>query len=243
MDVLVLHLEGPMVAFGDVMVDNLGRIADVPTTSALTGLIGNALGFDRTDINVLARLQDRLRFACRVDARGPRITDMQTAQLAKGDEWWTTHGVVGRDGGAATYNSPHIRYRDFDTDVRLTVACALDPADETPTVRTVANAFERPARPLFVGRKSCLPTRPMLGEVLVAESLLDALRQVPWSVGQIREQVPSEVLVRLPADETAPPKLPYHQMADRRNWTAGPHMGLGDALVGYLPLGDCAKVS
>ncbi|MFO0094511.1 MAG: type I-E CRISPR-associated protein Cas5/CasD [Gemmatimonadaceae bacterium] len=243
MDVLVLRLEAPMVAFGDVMVDNLGRIAEFPTTSALTGLIGNALGLDRTETNALARLQQRLRFACRIDARGPRLTDMQTAQLAQSDEWWTTHRVVGRDGGAATYHSPHIRYRDFDCDVRLTVVCAFDPADEPPSVHTVASAFERPARPLFVGRKPCLPTRPMHEGVLTTRSLHEALRQVPWAAGQIREHAPDQLLVRLPVDEAPPRPLKYLQLADRRNWTAGPHMGLGDALVGYLPLRDCARVS
>lgn len=232
-----------MVAFGDVMVDNLGRIADFPTTSALTGLIGNALGLDRTDTGALARLQERLRFACRVDSRGPRLTDMQTAQLAQGDEWWTTHRVVGRDGGAATYNSPHIRYRDFDCDVRLTVVCALDPADEEPSVQTVATAFDQPARPLFVGRKPCVPTRPMLDGVLTARSLLEALREIPWSSGQLRGHPPHHLLVRLPANEASPHPLQYEQHADRRNWIAGPHMGLGDSLTGYLPLSDCARVS
>jgi CRISPR system Cascade subunit CasD len=243
MDVLVLRLEAPMVAFGDVMVDNLGRIADFPTTSALTGLIGNALGLDRTESSALARLQERFRFACRVDAHGPRLTDMQTAQLAKSDKWWTRERVVGRDGGDDTYDSPHIRFRDFDSDVRLTVVCALYPADEAPTIHTVASAFERPTRPLFLGRKPCLPTRPILEGALTAGSFLEALRQVPWAAGQIPERAPDQLLVRLPADEAPPRPLKYVQHADRRNWTAGPHMGLGGSLTGYLPLSDCARVS
>jgi CRISPR system Cascade subunit CasD len=243
MRVLVLHIEAPLVAFGDVMVDNLGRISEVPSTSAITGLIGNALGLDRTERVALARLQERLRFACRIDARGPRVTDMQTAQLAQRDAWWTTHGVARRDGGAATYNSPHIRFRDFDSDVRLAVVCALSPADEPPTVAEIAKAFERPARPLFIGRKPCLPSRPMLGGVVEAETLLGALRHVPWSCGEVDRQPPERLLVRLPADDIPTVPLQRVQHADRRDWLAGPHMGLGESLVGYLPTSDCAEVS
>lgn len=243
MHVLVLHIEAPLVAFGDVMVDNLGRIGEVPSLSAMTGLLGNALGFDRTERAALARLQERLRFACRIDARGPRLTDMQTAKLAQKDLWWTTRGVFSRDGGAATYNSPHIRLRDFDTDARLAVVCALDPADEPPTVADVASALERPARPLFVGRKPCLPSRPMLGGVVEAKTLLDALCQVPWSSGQVDREPPERLLVRLPADEASPIPLRRVQHADRRDWQAGPHMGFGESLVGYLPIGDCSEVA
>jgi CRISPR system Cascade subunit CasD len=243
MRVLVLHIEAPMVAFGDVMVDSIGRISEVPSTSAITGLLANALGVDRTDGPALASLQERLRFACRIDARGPRLTDMQTAQLTKSDEWWTTHRVVGRDGGAATYNSPHIRLRDYDSDVRLTIVCELYPSNEMPTVDDLAKALDRPARPLFVGRKPCLPTRPMLGGVTEADSLLDALRMIPWAAGQLRHQPPERLLVRLPADESVPAPLKHVQTADLRNWQTGPHMGLGNALIGYLPFHDCAAGS
>jgi CRISPR system Cascade subunit CasD len=243
MRALVLHIEAPMIAFGDVMVDSIGRIGEVPTTSAMTGLIANALGVDRTDAPALSRLQQRLRFACRIDARGPRFTDMQTAQLAKSDEWWTTRGVVGRDGGIGTYNSPHIRFRDYDSDVRLTIVCELCPTDEMTTVDDVAKAFDRPARPLFIGRKPCLPTRPMLGGVTEADSLLSVLRVIPWAAGQLRRQPPERLLVRVPVDESVPLPLKRVQTADRRDWLAGAHMGFGDALIGYLPFHDCAAVS
>ena len=66
----------------------------------LTGLLANALGWDHRDADSLERLQDRLRFASRLDRAGHPLVDYQTVDL--GQDWmrpenagWTT-----RDGGS-----------------------------------------------------------------------------------------------------------------------------------------------
>ena len=46
---LMLRLEGPLMAFGDVMVDAIGPIRDTPAASTLTGLLANALGVRREE--------------------------------------------------------------------------------------------------------------------------------------------------------------------------------------------------
>ena len=49
-----------------------------------------------------------------------------------------------------------------------------------PTVSEVSDALMMPARPLFIGRKSCLPsTRLFVGVIEDADSLTDALTRVP----------------------------------------------------------------
>jgi CRISPR system Cascade subunit CasD len=243
MRVLALHLEAPLVAFGDVMIDSLGRIRDVPGQSAITGLLANALGFDRTETLALTRLQERLRFACRIETRGPRVTDMQTAQLGKMDRWWTTTGGASvRNGGASTYDSPHIRWRDYDTDCRMVAVCSLSSLDGDPDIEDIAKAVQRPARPIFLGRKPCLPTRPLFGGVFEATSLMDALRQIPWSGSLVARSVPNELFVRLPADEPTRRPLPRVSHSDHRDWRAGPHTGRYDAQQGYLPTSECARL-
>lgn len=246
MQVLALHLEAPLVAFGDVMIDSLGRIRDVPGQSAITGLLANALGFDRTETVALARLQERLRYACRIETRGPRLTDMQTAQLRKSDRWWTTTGgASGRDGGASTYDSPHIRWRDYDTDCRMVTVCALAPSEKNddPDIDDMAIAVQRPARPLFLGRKPCLPTRPLFGGVFETTSLMDALREIPWTGNAATRSTPDALFVRLPADEPTVSPLSRVSHSDRRDWRAGPHTGRYDAQQGYLPLSECARLA
>ena len=117
-------------------------------------------------------LQDRLVFAARIDrepASGMRMTDFQTAQLGANDQGWTTRGrPEGRAGGANTYNAPHLRYRDYWADALVTVALRLEPPEleDEPSLDDLADALQEPARPLFIGRKPCLPVgsivRPLL---------------------------------------------------------------------------------
>ena len=117
------------MALGGETIDNLGVIRWFPSASMLTGLLANALGWRRIEGDPHQRLQDRLVFAARID-REPRgrlrLRDFQTAQLNKNDRGWTTRGQPeGRAGGANTYDAPHLRYRDYFADMRVTVALRL----------------------------------------------------------------------------------------------------------------------
>ena len=51
-----------------------------------------------------------------------------------------------------------------------------------PLLHTIADALRAPRWPVFLGRKSCIPTRPVL-ECLTEEyrSIKEALTQHPWS--------------------------------------------------------------
>jgi CRISPR system Cascade subunit CasD len=227
---LILVLEGPLVSFGREAVDARGPVSDFPAASMLTGLLANALGWRREWRERHARLQARLVFAARLDRGGTRLTDFQTAQLAQSDRGWTTRGAPeGRAGGAGTYNSPHIRQREYDADKRVTVALRLHEAQEAPTVEDLAAALDAPARPLFLGRKSCLPSAPLLDRLVDAEGLLDVLATSPPpdDAGPFRVLLPlSEAMER--ADER-------RWVTDARDWVSGVHAGGREVLVRTLP--------
>jgi CRISPR system Cascade subunit CasD len=218
---LILVLEGPLAAYGAEMVDARGPVRDWPGASLLTGLIANALGLKRTMGAELAALQSRLDFAVRIDRQGTRLRDFQTAQLKKADEGWTTRGAPeGRAGGEGTYHSPHIRQRDYFADSAVTVALSLLNPDTAPTLEAIAAALEAPARPLFLGRKPCLPSRPLFGGFLEAEDALAAVcaappiddsNRDPWIVIRDRPGLPQAF-------------EPVH-VTDERNWIAGVHAG------------------
>jgi CRISPR system Cascade subunit CasD len=217
---LILVLAGPLLAFGAEAVDSRGVVSDFPATSMLTGLLANALGYRRTDREKLARLQARLKFLARIDREGSRFTDFQTAQLGKDDQGWTTSGVPeGRDGGAATYQSPHIRRRDYDADKQVTVALTLTAPDEWPTLDDLGTALRHPARPLFLGRKPCLPERRIFEAIVEADDLASALP-------------PNETATRmlLPDGEELKPGE-RRRFSDRRNWISGVHGGQRNVLI------------
>lgn len=231
---LILRLEAPLMAFGGTMIDANGPTRELPIVSMVTGLIANALGWRRGDSAAHQRLQDRLVMGARLDRAGSALQDFQTAKLEANDKGWTTRGTPeGRSGGANTYKSPHIRRRHYRADAFVTVALTLAPADVAPTLDDVAEALCEPQRPLFVGRKPCLPSRPILAETPVdAADLLEALAHAPLAhddgtPGRHRTRRPERVRVTLLRagwpDATAP--LRSEMVADTRDWIAGLHAG------------------
>ena len=225
---LILSLEAPLMAFGGETIDNYGVIRWFPSASMLTGLLANALGWRRTERERHQHLQDRLVFAARIDrepATGARMTDFQTAQLSGKDQGWTTRGIPeGRAGGAATYDAPHLRYRDYFADMRVRVALRLEPEDEPPTLDDLALALQEPARPLFIGRKPCLPSASLFSGFVQADTALAALLTVPLSA-----DTPSSDSIRAlwPDGEGGAEVTPSrsYMLTDQRNWISGLHGG------------------
>lgn len=182
-DHLVLRLDAPLMSFGAPIIDNYGRTEAFMSASALAGLLGNALGFDHDQYDDTQTLQSRLRFAQRCDKPGRLLTDFQTVALGqnflKSDNAWTTWGRLDeRKGGKDAREGTHIRYRDHLADAVYTLAFRLEPSDDFPTLDDCARALEYPARPLFIGRKPCLPSSPLLVTRLDAPSPLDVLISV-----------------------------------------------------------------
>ena len=233
---LILNLESPLMAFGGETIDNFGVIRPFPAASMLTGLLANALGWRRVERQRHQDLQDRLIFAARIDREphgGLRMQDFQTAQLGANDRGWTTRGSPEeRAGGPRTYDAPHLRYRDYWADMRVTVALRLAPAGEEPTLEALGNALQEPARPLFIGRKPCLPSRPLFGYYSEGNTALDALLARPLTGENVsRSSSPSRPVRTLwPRDEDAGDMKGIRigrdfMLTDQRNWVSGLHGG------------------
>ena len=219
---LLLRLDAPLMSFGGVAVDNRGVEMPLPAASMMTGLLGNALGLRRQDFAELNALQSRLRFVVRMNRDGFSLTDFQTAELNKSDQGWTTRGEVeSRDGGAGTYAGKHIRYRDFHADRRVVIALWLEPAEQEPTLAQLQVALQHPHRPLFIGRKSCLPSTYIDAGIVEAASPLDALATQP--VDSSEPAVPATVFELLPT--TAPPKPGDLRVSGIRVWENQVHGG------------------
>ena len=254
---LILNLESPLMAFGGETIDNYGVTRWFPAASMLTGLFANALGWRRIERERHQGLQDRLVFAARIDrepAGGVRLTDYQTVQMAdsvdlfvQNNKWvigWTTRGTPDTRAGAlgSTGSGPftHQRYRDYFADMRVTVALRLNPEGESATLDELAHALEEPARPLFIGRKPCLPSAPLFAGYIEAENALDALLKLPL---ERREPETDDVRLLWPASEgmhAVSPNRDY-MLTDERNWGSGLHGGGRLVYEGTSP-SDCFGV-
>lgn len=224
---LILRLASPLVAFGGETIDNFGVIRDFPALSMLTGLVANALGWDRSETARHDRLQERLRIGTRLEQPGQRMGDYQTAELLERDEGWTTRGTPeGREPSPSyKYNKDGRkaltlqRYRDYHADLVACVVLRLEPADESPTLDDIAAALDRPQRPLFIGRKPCLPTGRLMAGWVTADTVLDALQQLPLPHGTqaVRAQWPDGEGL-LTGDRVL-------DLCDERQWRSGLHGG------------------
>lgn len=227
---LLIRLQAPLIAFGGETIDNFGVIRDFPALSMVTGLLANALGWDRGDDTLHNHLQERMVMGARLDADGERLVDFQTAQLQANDKGWTTRGVAEeRAGGAGTYAGPHLRYRHYHADMNVLVALRLQPAEESPTLDELAAALDKPARPLFVGRKNCLPTGRLMAGWVEADNILSALQLAqPALSHKVRAQWPDgEGCLPDQQDRTL-------DVCDERNWTSGVHGGWRPVREGML---------
>lgn len=237
---LILRLEAPLIAFGGVTIDHVGVTRDFPAASMLTGLLANALGWERTEWEKHQSLQDRLVFAARRDREDALglLTDTQNAQLAKNapgnGRGWTTWGEPEERGGAS-YDAPHRRRRDYHMDACVTVALRLEPADQAPELDAVAAALDRPARPLFIGRKPCLPSAPLRQGFVVATTAYQALAKTP-----VEEKSCSQRALWPLGEGPSDGALAHRiiDLADLRNWKTGLHGGVRKVVEGVVePMG------
>ncbi len=178
---LVLCLEAPLMSFGGPIVDNNNYTDELPGRSMITGLLGNALGYEHAEMDKLRLLQDRMELAVRIDRPGERLTDFQTVDLGQEhlvNPGWTTYGKKEvRGGSPSAQKGTHIRYRDYYADRLCTVVVSLKASAEGPSIDDLASALEQPERPLFIGRKTAVPSRPICGGVIEAASIAKALCQ------------------------------------------------------------------
>jgi CRISPR system Cascade subunit CasD len=227
-DYLLLRLQSPFMAFGAPIVDNYGKTMEFPGLSLLTGLLGNALGYNHDNSSALTYLQRSLRYGVRCDYKGKSCTDYQIADLGgwfmRGECAWTTRNKVHlREGASDT--GKHQRWRDYHADASYLVGLYLN-ADETSdlTIELLQKAIQRPRRPLFIGRKSCLPSAPLCLGIKSYHSLYDLFCSEPST--KDAGGAPSEVW--LPeAEEHLLEECPYQKVTlyDQRDWVNQIHSG------------------
>lgn len=173
--VLLLRLAGPLQSWGDRSTFNRRDTRPEPTKSGVIGLLAAAAGRPRE-----APLEDllELRLGVRVDQTGTLLRDYHTVSDYRGRPL-PQAGVSAK--GVQKPTSPakhtHVTQRFYLQDA-VFLAAVAGPRN---LVETLAETVARPAFPLALGRRSCVPTQPIaIGLRTVA--LEEALREEPWQV-------------------------------------------------------------
>jgi len=175
--ILILRLEGPLQAWGERARWNQRDTAFMPTKSALVGLIACAMGLPRGDAAIID-LFESLTVAVRADRPGIMMTDYHTVtgiiRTADGKQ----RGKVGAD---STVQS----WRQYLQDASFLVAITADEA----TLSRCCEALADPVWPVCLGRKSCIPTRPVLVGITRKYASLENVMQ-DYPAGERADKAP-----------------------------------------------------
>lgn len=164
--VLTLRLEGPMQAWGSDSKWDYRSTDLYPTKSGVIGVLGCALGLERSDPR-LGEMADSLRMAVRADRPGRRMTDYQTV---------TGSPLRNAEGKKRSGGQTFISRREYLADASFMVALE-GPKD---LIDSAESALAHPRWPYFLGRKNCVPSRPVLETgSRTYSSLDDALEHHP----------------------------------------------------------------
>jgi CRISPR system Cascade subunit CasD len=227
MEALILRLDAPWMSFGGVIVDHHNVSDRFPGLSLFAGLLANALGWTHAEGEKIGKLQDRLVVASRWDVAPEAVVDYHTVDLGQPkmcEPGWTTRGKPEhREGGPDARFGTHQRYRHYWANGVLTATLALV-NDDCPSLADLEVALRQPARPLFLGRKTCLPSSPILIGRSTGENVLTVLQAVPrfaCAVRPMNEAMPA----RWPADIGSPREEQIRPVYDQRDWRNQWHAG------------------
>jgi CRISPR system Cascade subunit CasD len=167
---LYLRLEGPLQAWGSHESKfAVRRTMDAPSKSAVVGLLCAAMGVSRPSArDELARLS-AMQMGVRVDRPGIRWWDYHTVgagmqmRIAERDDKTKSGALLSR--------------REYLCDASFLVALHGHPQ----LVASLQDAVANPHWTVYLGRKSCPPSRPIIErEADERGGVLEALQSVPW---------------------------------------------------------------
>jgi CRISPR system Cascade subunit CasD len=187
---LLLRLEGPLQSWGLRARWDVRDSAREPTKSGVVGLLAGAMGFGRDDPRIVEELDGGLRMGVRVEREPGLLKDYHTVTgflpIARGG--FKHSGVKTATRLETLLGNPDIEpstiqsWRQYLTDGAFLVVLAARPSASVGLLSKCAAALERPYWPLFLGRRSCIPARPVLECLSDAyDGLEQALRRHPWS--------------------------------------------------------------
>lgn len=189
---LVLNFDGLSQSYGEIATEKYKGTRLFPTKSAVIGLLGCALGYDRRkNRKDLAELSGKIKLGVRMD-RSPfiyrdfqsvsgYIEDLNCYILTNNkkkkpiNEHIKAESVV--SGGVGGCSETKILYKEYLDDAAYTVVIESD----EDTIKQLHSAIRNPKWAYTLGRYNCIPSRPIYSEndTVFAESIIDVLSKYP----------------------------------------------------------------
>ncbi|MBR6407357.1 MAG: type I-E CRISPR-associated protein Cas5/CasD [Clostridia bacterium] len=137
MSTLLLRLAAPLQSWGVGSKYDIRTTEREPTKSGVLGMLAAALGIRRDDAESIKALSS-LRFGVRVDREGKLLHDYHIARAEK---------------------NSYVTHRYYLSDAVF--LCGLE-SEDMQALNGYEYALKHPVYPLFLGRRSCPPTLPLV---------------------------------------------------------------------------------
>lgn len=166
MKTLTIRLAGPLQSYGNEATFNYRTTYRYPSKSAVLGMIGAALGYDKYDQRYDKKLLElnSLLFATRVDQPGKLMTDYQTIKYQKRKKI-----------------EQKITHRDYLQDAVFMVAIGSEDED---FIDTIEKALHNPVYFLKLGRLSNPPAGYLQTKLYPGENPVEVLKRIDWQASK-----------------------------------------------------------
>ncbi len=172
MKMLLLRLEGALQSWGEWAKWDERDTSLMPTKSGVLGLIACCMGCKRGDL-LIEELHRKLIYAVRSDRPGSLMTD-----------YHTVHSDTLRTAEGKKQNRTIVSHRQYLMDSAFLVALGVIDSNDEPLLDRCERALRHPKWTPYLGRKSCVPSAPVLygmetrfGSPLEALQALDLIDQ------------------------------------------------------------------
>ena len=166
MATLLLRLAAPLQAWGSSSKFNIRTTEREPTKSGVVGMIAAAMGIQR-ESSELPEPLIRLKFGVRADKEGKLLKDFHMV---------FTEDITDKKRRSISQNKlnehTYLTERYYLSDAIFLVGLE---SDDKQYLENIVSAINSPVYPLFLGRRSCPPTLPVIVGI-TDEPLVEALK-------------------------------------------------------------------
>lgn len=194
MAVLLLRLAAPLQAWGSNAKFNTRTTEREPTKSGVIGMLAAALGIQRNSDSSLLEPLVKLRFGVRADREGKLLKDFHMVHFTK---------------------SSDVTDRHYLTDAVFLVALE---SEDSAYLEHLAEALKNPVYPLYLGRRSCPPTLPVVLGIR-DEEMKAVLQNEPCLFGEWKRRS-FRIVYEVPEDGAPVQDLPisFSQLHRQHGW-------------------------
>lgn len=149
-NVLKLVLDGVLQSYGTESKWDTRDTGYYPTKSAIIGMIGCAMGIERDD-TYLDILSKNISINVRIDKPGRPLDDLQTVN----------YPVLQANGSLKKNKKKDLFYPLLNKFYLQDAVFTVFVVGSLELLNSIYDAFQRPFWPVYLGRKCCIPSRPI----------------------------------------------------------------------------------